>query len=148
MFNGLDCHIGFDLEYPADIDLSAYFVADLVADGLDQVFHFGLILVLVNVSRDRPYQFQPVQQRRQSLLDHRQVSPRYVLELPLQSRQELHEVLSLSVHFREVLPLRLEVLHRKRVWVLTFIRLQNLKERLTLLLLLHKDILTLMIFLT
>jgi len=51
-----------------DVDLITDFLADLVRDGFQDEFKF--VFVLVNMSGDSPDEFQTVQKRRKSLLDH------------------------------------------------------------------------------
>jgi len=83
-----------------DVDLLTDLGADLVRDGLKNVLE--LVFVLVNVTTDRPDQFQTVKERWKCLLDGLERPRVQITELTVQCLQELHKVLGLSVHLRKI----------------------------------------------
>ena len=113
LVDDVDGDIGLLSEDALDVDLVADFVAYLIGDAVEQILHLGV--GLVDVARDGPDQLETVEQRGECLLDHWQVTSRQVLELALQSCQELHEVLSLGVQLLEVRILTLKELHAPAV---------------------------------
>lgn len=78
-----------------DFNLSFDFVADLVGDGLQDIFK--LVLGLIDVSRDGPDELKTSKKRWEGLLNDCELTSVDVLELAIKRAQELHEVLGLVV---------------------------------------------------
>ena len=78
-----------------DVDLGLHLVANLVGDGLKDVFK--LEVILVDVPGDGPNELQAGQKRGKGLLDDRKLTHMDVLELSGQGVEELDEVFGLGM---------------------------------------------------
>lgn len=83
------------LEDAGDLNLGFDFVADLVGDGLQDIFK--LVLGLVDVSRNGPDELETSKERWEGLLNDCEFTSVNVLELAVKGAQELYEVLGLVV---------------------------------------------------
>ena len=104
-----DSLIGFLSENALYIDLAADFVADLIRDTIEQILHF--LISLVNMAGDGPNKLKAIEKRGKGLLNDWKLATGKVFKLPLQSSEELHEVLSLGMLFLEISILTLKELH-------------------------------------
>lgn len=82
-------------ENRANVDFLFDSFANFIGDGLQEVFHLGLILV--DVSRNSPDELKSIKQGWKSFLYDSEASTGNILELSLKSCQELNKVFGLSV---------------------------------------------------
>jgi len=112
----LDDAYGFVWFLPEDwsyVDLRADLSADLTWNGVQKLLH--LVLVLVDVSRNRPNEFKAVEEWRKCFFDDWQLSIWNIFELTLQGCEELHEILGLGMELLELSIDLLEVLKTEAI---------------------------------